>query len=306
MARKDNPDYDIRLPEWSQSDPWFHFSEAMRKGTLLGGRLPWRVASEDKRVSVHGRASTCDSLLNVYPDAIELGAPAGSSEMVIMLPFFALVGLIGTVLMGCLGSLFLGDMFRLGEWDALSGMGGLIFCGASAFFLLVTILFSRMSFRTPRDLPVLFNRKTREVSFFPVVSLRFWKFWKPAGVGPARTYKWDDLRARSYKMTEFTGSAGRESYLLALLWGEPDDPQQCKEIVTIGYKGWWEDELLWRLYEHIRCYMEEDGPPIQPGEWLRTSGTGRLPQFPPEIVVAAGGPALSAEEVHRMAGQAVA
>ena len=30
MARKDNPDYDIRLPEWNQSDPWFHFSEAMR------------------------------------------------------------------------------------------------------------------------------------------------------------------------------------------------------------------------------------------------------------------------------------
>ena len=176
----------------------------------------------------------------------------------------------------------------------------------TAIFFLVAVLFIRMAFFTPRDLPVLFNRKTREVSFFPVIPLRFWKFWKPAGVGPVLTYKWDDLRVRSYKMTEFTGSAGRESYLLALLWGEPDNPQQCKEIVTIGYKGWWEDELLWRLYEHIRRYMEEGGPPIQPGERLRTSGMGRLPEFPPEIVAAAGGPALSAGEVHRMAGQALA
>ena len=94
MARKDNPDYDIRMPEWNQADPWFRFSEAKRKGTLLGGRTPWRVATDDKRVPVHGRASTCDSLLSVYPDAIKVGAPAGTSEMSFMLPFFACVGVV--------------------------------------------------------------------------------------------------------------------------------------------------------------------------------------------------------------------
>ncbi|KAF1712639.1 hypothetical protein CSC70_00175 [Pseudoxanthomonas kalamensis DSM 18571] len=136
------------------------------------------------------------------------------------------------------------------------------------------------------------------------MTARFWKFWQKPGVGPVRTYRWEDVRARSYKLTEFTGSAGRESYLLALLWGEESDPRQCKEIITIGYKGWWEDELLWRLYEHIRRYMEEDGPPIQPGETLRTSGFGKLPAFPPEVIAKAGGPALSPEEVMKLADQA--
>ncbi|WP_407351809.1 DUF6708 domain-containing protein [Luteimonas sp. R10] len=306
MTRKNNPNYDIRIPEWNQPDPWFQFGEAVRNGTLLGGKLPWRVAPEDKRVSVHGQASTCDALLNVYPDAIEVGAPAGTPEMTFMLPFFAIVGLLSVGLVGWINVSIFSDLIAA---DELSWPDLIFLCfslSALVIFFLATVLFFKIAFFTPRDIPVLFNRSTGEVSFFSVIPVRFWEFWKKVGVDPAQTCKWDDLRARSYKMTEFTGSAGRESHLLALLWGEPDDPRQCKEIVTIGYKGWWEDELLWRLYEHIRRYMEEGGPPIQPGESLRISGTGRLPAFPPEIVAAAGGPALSAEEVHRLAGQAVA
>jgi hypothetical protein len=172
---------------------------------------------------------------------------------------------------------------------------------AALFFLIAAIFFFRIGFLTPRDLPVLFNRKTREVSFFTVIPMRFWKFWQRAGVGEVKTYRWDDAYARSYQLSEMTGEAMRSSYLLALLWADPKQPRQCKEIVTIGYKGWWEDELLWRLYEHIRRYMEEGGPPIQPDERLRRSGTGKLPQFPPEVIAAAGGPALSEQAVLRSA-----
>ncbi|MGN5353649.1 hypothetical protein ACQ4P5_16595 [Ralstonia sp. L16] len=59
--------------------------------------------------------------------------------------------------------------------------------------------------------------------------------------------------------------------------------------MNIGYAGWWEDAVLWRLYEHIRRYMEEDGAPIQPGEKPRRSGVGKVPAFSPEIIAAAGG-----------------
>jgi hypothetical protein len=59
--------------------------------------------------------------------------------------------------------------------------------------------------------------------------------------------------------------------------------------------------VLWRLYEHIRRYMEEDGAPIQPGEKPRRSGVGKVPDFSPEIIAAAGGRALSDQEIENLA-----
>ncbi|MCU5783204.1 hypothetical protein MA04_02504, partial [Alcanivorax balearicus MACL04] len=49
--------------------------------------------------------------------------------------------------------------------------------------------------------------------------------------------------------------------------------------------------------EHIRRYMEEGGPPLQPGDQLRRVNRDKLPEFPPEVVEVAGGPALTEEEL---------
>ncbi|MNV13483.1 hypothetical protein D3C71_1041220 [compost metagenome] len=302
MSRENNPDYDIRLPQWNAPDPQFEFVEKVQKKSLLGGKSPWRIASREKREPVHGKASSCDSLLGIHPNAIVVGAPAGTTEITFMMGLYA-------VLVG-----FAACMFGWGAFESIMDLDSsrsdyvlnllmsMVSTMAALFFLVAAIFFFRVGFLTPRDLPVLFNRKTREVSFFTVIPMRFWKVWQRAGVGEVKTCRWDDAYARSYQLTEITGEAARSSYLLALLWGDPRQPRQCKEIVTIGYKGWWEDELLWRLYEHIRRYMEEGGPPIQAGESLRRSGTGKLPQFPPEVIAAAGGLALSEEEVRRSAG----
>lgn len=301
MSRANNPDYDIRLPQWHAPDPQFEFVEQTRKNALLGGTAPWRVAPREKHEPVHGQASSCDSLLSVHADAIVVGAPAGTTEIGFMMGLYA-------VLIG-----FAACMFGWGAVEAIMDLDpsksdhflnlsmAVVSTIAALFFLVAALFFFRVGFLTPRDLPVLFNRKTREVSFFTVIPMSFWKFWQRAGVGEVKTYRWDDAHARSYRISELTGETMRSSYLLALLWGDPQQARQCKEIVTIGYKGWWEDELLWRLYEHIRRYMEEDGPPIQPGESLRRSGTGQLPQFSPQIVAAAGGPALSEAQAHRLA-----
>lgn len=301
MSRENNPDYDIRLPQWNAPDPQFEFGEQFQKKTLLGGKAPWRISLREKKEPVHGKADSCDSLLNIHSNAIVVGAPAGTTEITFMMGLYAI--LIG----------FAACMFGWGAFESIRDLDpeksgyflnssiAIVLTIASIFFLVAAAFFFRIGFLTPRDLPVLFNRKTREVSFFTVIPMKFWKFWQRAGVGEIKTYRWDDAYARSYQLTELTGEAARSTYLLALLWGDPSQPRQCKEIVTIGYKGWWEDELLWRLYEHIRRYMEEGGPPIQPGESLRRSGTGKLPQFPPEVIAAAGGPALSEEEVRRLA-----
>jgi len=301
MSRENNPDYDIRLPQWNAPDPQFEFGEQFQKKTLLGGKAPWRISLREKKEPVHGKADSCDSLLDIHSNAIVVGAPAGTTEITFMMGLYAI--LIG----------FAACMFGWGAFESIRDLDpeksgyflnssiAIVLTIASIFFLVAATFFFRIGFLTPRDLPVLFNRKTREVSFFTVIPMKFWKFWQRAGVGEVKTYRWDDAYARSYQLTELTGEAARSSYLLALLWGDPSQPRQCKEIVTIGYKGWWEDELLWRLYEHVRRYMEEGGPPIQPGESLRRSGTGKLPQFPPEVIAAAGGPALSEEEVRRLA-----
>jgi len=300
MSRENNPDYDIRLPQWSALDPQFEFVEKVQKRTLLGGKAPWRVASREKRELVHGKANSCDSLLGIHSNAIVVGAPAGTTEITFVMGLYAvLIGLAACMFgWGAFESIM--DLDSSKSDYVLNLLISMVSTSAALFFLVAAIFFFRVGFLTPRDLPVLFNRKTREVSFFTVIPMRFWKIWQSAGVGEIKIYRWDDAYARSYQLTELTGEAARSTYLLALLWGDPSQPRQCKEIVTIGYKGWWEDELLWRLYEHIRRYMEVGGPPIQPGESLRRSGTGKLPQFPPEVI-AAGGPALSEEEVRRLA-----
>ncbi|WP_261803399.1 hypothetical protein [Variovorax sp. PAMC26660] len=149
---------------------------------------------------------------------------------------------------------------------------------------------------------MVFNRRTREVSISVLGRLRFWRFWERVGIDRVITTSWDELQARSYKIMQLTGESARDTHVLRLLWGERQNPRKLEGIALIGYLGWYEDAALWRLWEHIRRYMEEGGPAIQPGESLRTSGAGKLPELPAEVIAAAGGPASSVEEVARLAG----
>jgi len=68
-------------------------------------------------------------------------------------------------------------------------------------------------------------------------------------------------------------------------------------MVMLGSGGGWSDDYQVSLWEHIRRYMEEDGPPLQPGDKLRKINLNKVPEFPPEVVAAAGGPPLSEVEL---------
>ncbi|SFL26939.1 hypothetical protein SAMN05192579_1237 [Rhodanobacter glycinis] len=159
----------------------------------------------------------------------------------------------------------------------------------------------------PSDWPVIFNRKDRTVTWAPVIRFPYWKFWVMEIKPQWRTASWDDVRARSYKyMQSTTGGYGfHDSYSLFLLWGGAEgDPRSLDQAVSIGYQGYFEDELLWMLWEHIRRYMEEDGPAIPHGETLRPLGKGRPIVYPPEVIEACGGPPLSIQEVEEIAATA--
>lgn len=282
-------EYNVLLPSWEGQETKFEISNAL--GALLNGRIS-RVAPEDKKQPVHESASTCDSLLAVHPDAIQIGAPMGTGEV------------IGT---GNTYILFSVGLMGLGGWMTPRGADVLGWALSAAMFLLGFYAFSfalRMSHLAPRDIPIVFNRKTREVSICVQGRLRFWRFWERVGIDKVITTSWDDLQARSYKIMQLTGEAARDTHVLRLLWGEARNPRKLEGIALIGYLGWYEDAALWRLWEHIRRYMEEGGPAIQPGETLRTSGAGKLPELPPQVIAAAGGPALSVEEIVRLVGPA--
>ena len=280
------PEYNALLPQWKGPETQFKISDALR--ALLNGSTS-RVTADDKKQPVHERASTCDSLLAVHPNAIQIGAPSGTGEM---------VGTGNTFALFSFGIMCLGIWMVPGRADVLGWILSLIMFSTGFLFFSHVV---RITYLSPRDVPVVFNRKTREVSICLMGRVRFWRFWERAGIAAVITTQWEHLQARSYKIMQLTGEAARDTYVLRILWGEARDPHTLDGFAPIGYLGWYEDEMLWQLWEHIRRYMEEGGPAIPPGEHLRTSGAGKMPELPAGIITAAGGSAWSAEQVNRQA-----
>ncbi|MFT4247466.1 MAG: hypothetical protein QM581_05415 [Pseudomonas sp.] len=170
------------------------------------------------------------------------------------------------------------------------------------FFLIGGIYLIKSGYFLPKDQPVLFDKKSKTVTFSQIKFHPFWRFWETSRFISPVTVTWDSLQARSYKFRQAMGSSMRDSYRLELWAPDPDHPKKLLVKEPIGYLGWYEDEMLWQLYEHIRRYMEEDGPAIQHGEKLRKPRKGRdLPPFPDSVLATLGGPALSDEEVRQLA-----
>ena len=161
----------------------------------------------------------------------------------------------------------------------------------------------RLLQHTPPARPILFCRKARQIHYFVPHPPPFWKFWKPVPV-EIRSHSWDDTRVRCYKTHHATGVTIREVFNLMLLWGGEDgNPRLLEDFVAVGFQDDYSDAYIFQLWEHIRRYMEEDGPPIQPGEALREPGNKNKPlEFPPEILSAAGGPPLSRKQVANLVG----
>ncbi|WP_256254815.1 DUF6708 domain-containing protein, partial [Pseudomonas agarici] len=227
----------------------------------------------------------------VYPNAIAVGGPSGTSDTGSSGILGILLSIVGVV-MGIVA-------ITPFEFDILSAL--------ALFFLLVPSLyclsfFIRITFFSFRDLPALFNKASRTVTITKPRFISFLKFWQLGGIDRVVTYSWDTVHARTYKTLQMMGETARESYSLTLLCADPDNPRLFKDFTYLGHVESWEDATLWRLWEHIRRYMEEDGPPLQPDETLRTSGIGKLPQFPQHLIDAAGGEALSIQEIEQLTG----
>ena len=140
------------------------------------------------------------------------------------------------------------------------------------------------------------------VHVLPYLKGGFFKFWKGGSHGVPVAYKWDtQIRARIYNYIYFRGanlaSEGFELGLLAIREGTENEVEQ---LIQLGVQSNGFDSTQLALWEHIRQYMEEDGPPLQPGDKLRATDLSRVPEFPPEIIAEAGGPALDQDEINRL------
>ena len=292
MKDEARPWLEVLVPLWQQPEPYFQIPPKAAKH-IPGKKDPYRVVPDDKAVAVHKLASTKDSLVAVYPEAIAITTPIGRERA-------------GAWLAVAIAALAV-SMFAYVFFYEIKVQGTLTFASLAAGvavlgFSLAAYWMYRILQHAPPERPILFCRKTRQVAYFVPHLPRFWKFWEPIPV-ELRRHHWDDIRVRSYRTHAATGVTVREVFHLLLLWGgEGGDPRMLKDFGAVGFEDTYSDTSIFQLWEHIRRYMEEGGPPIQPGEKLREPGNKNKPlEFPPDLLAAAGGPPLSREEVARLA-----
>ncbi|WLA10131.1 hypothetical protein RMA73_03310 [Xanthomonas translucens pv. translucens] len=129
MNEVNNPAYRVLLPEWQGGEPQFDLPPGQLK--LMLSATPHRVAPVDKRQPVHERASSCESLVAIYPDAISIGSVLGAGTERGDVGFGGWMTLIFSFMSFWFGSLF--GFFSLAAW--------LIFFPAGLLFLLGQLIY---------------------------------------------------------------------------------------------------------------------------------------------------------------------
>lgn len=260
----------------------------------------YRLGPDDKKEPVHKYPETRNTLVNIFPEAIAIGAPAGGPRWV--------MGVMGVIFFPLVIMFYyISFMFTTG------GIGFFLFSliilfPISTLMMVVVIWFFRIWLCMVKDYPTVFNRKDRTVTYSTVEMpnpLRFWKFSASLNF---KTVAWDSVKVRTRRwLTVQPGAvAAHDSFRLCLIWlGEGEQARSAVDFVDIGTTAVVDDTELWMIWEHIRRYMEDGGPAIQPGESPRKLGAGRKIVYPSEVIEAAGGPPLSLMQVCDLAGEEV-
>ena len=135
----------------------------------------------------------------------------------------------------------------------------------------------RIDLLTPTDNPLVFNRKTRKVyrvmpdipqrqGLSPAALVRHWlNTFRPWPMQVIE-YDWDCLEAEYFNETVLAGNVVRTNHhLMFYVKAAPDSDQVlgCFDIVPPLLIR--EDGAM-MFWEHIRRFMQENGPPLPPGE----------------------------------------
>lgn len=141
------------------------------------------------------------------------------------------------------------------------------------------IHYGRREFFRPLDLPILFDRQRRKVYRLdqtpPPGLLSAFKPW------PIRylEHDWDDIVAEHGVVTFTTGSSVHRQHTLALMVRDrnagdfkgpitPDNTPPYVDGFGLGDPKTLSELTVPRVWEHLRRYMNENGPALPPGEQL--------------------------------------
>ncbi|MFN3914371.1 MAG: DUF6708 domain-containing protein [Aquabacterium sp.] len=208
----------------------------------------------DKTQSASGTAQAFGWIKAIYPNAIEYAGQKQALEGGIMVgAFFGVPFAIAAF-----GMMFV--TFLVSKTWVLS-VGMLVGCAAMFAFGYWSLLFPlRHVWRTPRDLPIIFDRANRKVYRMAqqrVPGLR--GLIQPWPV-KALAYDWDLVDAEHHsELVGSTNLARRLHRLVFVVRHRADDPTII-DTFEIGNGLAQTEEMVAPMYEHIRRFMQEQGP----------------------------------------------
>ena len=241
--------------------------------------IPFAIYPQDQHTS--DDATSGGWIRGEYRNAIEYTTSAKSKRGIIFL-----MGGIGAASI----CFFLVAQSVFGMYEDLRSSGGLtttwfewlVVFPVDAIFLAAGIwalrFFSRMEFFLPLDLPIIFDRKHRKV-YRLVEDLDDQGKPKQRGQALVIVHDWDDIVAEHHVTTATTGSSVQRHHTLVLMVRDknpgdfqgPITPTNLPPYVDgfgLGDAKVLSELTTPRVWEHVRRYMNENGPPLPPGEQL--------------------------------------
>lgn len=167
------------------------------------------------------------------------------------------------------GQFFLFDVLENRKFGPF--MLSVIFCSmlffiSSAYF---AIKFTRLELFRPEDEPTLFDRKNRKVYRIYREVYAGWRGLLTPWPVKTAEYDWDLIDVQHHAAVTTTGSTvSRQHGLIFLVRKTATDPTLVDSF-SIGNSIQMGEVTVPAVWEHLRRFMEEDGPHLPPGEVLR-------------------------------------
>jgi hypothetical protein len=189
-----------------------------------------------------------------FPDAIEYAGQKQSLEGMIMVGAFIGVPFMSTGL-----GMMAWSALTIGNWF----VGGISLIAMPVLFLVACwmLLFPlRHVWRTPRDLPIIFDRAHRKVyRMAQQVEPGLKGLIKPWPV-KALCYEWDLIDAEHNSELVSSPNLARRLHRLVFVVRKSAEDPTIIDSFEIGNGMAQGEEMIAPMYEHIRRFMQEQGP----------------------------------------------
>lgn len=246
-------------PAPGQSESWAGKSTDAER---TDGNISGIVKRYSKHESASDKVQTAGLITRVSDDAVYYASPAE-------------IGLRGLSMMGGVFALVLLVVIfpYTWSWIVWGDWFGTILGSVSTFAFTVTfssifLWTLRLELFQPIDQPTIFDRKHRKV-------YRVFSESQPGWLGlfkpwPMRAceYDWDLIDAEHNASVLVTGSMIRRDHTLIFIVRRSADDPTVIDSFNIGNSLFVIDEAVDSAWEHIRRFMEENGPPLPPGASL--------------------------------------